>query len=57
MFIALTEVGKVISLSSINGKVLWSNYLGVEDKPQKILIRNMLDREIEQYSKNTDLIT
>eukprot|EP00347_Sterkiella_histriomuscorum_P017346 403349738 len=57
MFIALTEVGKLLALSSTNGKVLWSNYLGSSDnqRPQKVLIRNMLDREVEQHS-NKDQI-
>ncbi len=57
MFIALTEVGKVLSVSSIDGSVLWSNYFAGSQKPEKVLIRNMLEREIDIYSKDHELVT
>ena len=52
LFIGLTDVGKIVSFSSIDGKVMWSNYFGEQSKPQKILIRNMMEREIEEFTKH-----
>ena len=42
MFIALTECGKLVSLSSIDGHVIWSEYF--PQHPQKVFIRSTGER-------------
>lgn len=41
----LTEVGKLVAISSSDGSIQWTEYLG--GSSQKIIVRNMLDREID----------
>ena len=46
MFLVLTEVNKVIAISSRDGSVIWSHYFG-EGLPEKILVRKMYEKEID----------
>jgi len=46
VFLMLTEAGKVVAISSVDGRVQWSEYLG-GGSAQKILVRNMLERDIK----------
>jgi hypothetical protein len=46
VFLMLTDVGRLIALSSTDGKIQWAEYLG--NSVQKIIVRNMLDREINE---------
>lgn len=45
VFLMLTEVGKLIAISSSDGAIQWTEYLGGES--QKIIVRNMLESEGE----------
>ena len=40
----LTDVGKLVALTSTDGKIQWSEYMGAT--ASKIIVRNMLDRDI-----------
>jgi len=33
LFVGLTDVGKILSFSSIDGKVIWSTYFGNQNRP------------------------
>lgn len=45
IFLMLTEVGKLIAISSSDGSIQWTEYLGGES--EKIIVRNMLESEGE----------
>jgi hypothetical protein len=51
IFLMLTDVGKVIAISSTDGAVQWTEYLG--GSAQKIIVRNLMDSEIEDNGKDT----
>jgi hypothetical protein len=46
VFLLLTDVGRLIALSATDGKVQWAEYQGTT--VQKVIVRNMLDREINE---------
>jgi hypothetical protein len=51
----LTEVGRLVAISSTDGAVQWAEYLG-NSPNTKIIVRNMLEREIEADSAITQQI-
>jgi hypothetical protein len=46
VFLMLTDVGKLVALTSTDGKIQWSEYMG--GTASKIIVRNMLDRDINE---------
>jgi hypothetical protein len=46
ILLMLSDVGKLVALTSDSGQVLWKQYFGSTDVPSKVFIRNMLDKEV-----------
>lgn len=51
VFLMLTDVGKLVAVSSIDGAVKWTEYL--HGQTSKIIVRNMMDKEIEEKGEFT----
>lgn len=51
VFLLLTDVGRLVALSATDGQVQWTEYLG--SGAQKIIVRNMLEREIQEKGEDT----
>ncbi len=47
----LTDVGRLVALSSTDGRIHWSEYVG--PTASKIIVRNMLDRDINEKGSET----
>ena len=41
----LTNAGKLVAVSTMDGSIMWKQYFQ-EEVPYKILVRNMLEKEV-----------